>query len=116
MQIILRLLAFDVVIQILSDVGADAGAVDAAVRRHLFGDAGKRFARDFHVGGVNPPAIHRPGDAVGEHRGARGFLPEFRLVQNLTPHALVFPEAIVCFGLVLDLHGQAGKSEIRSFA
>ena len=43
-----------------------------------FGDAGKGLACHGHVRGVNPAAIHRAGDAVGEHRRAGGFLPQFR--------------------------------------
>jgi hypothetical protein len=64
MGIIGRPQALQVRIEVHADARALAGAIDFAIRRDIFGNAGKSPAGNGYVRGVDPAAVHRPRDAV----------------------------------------------------
>ncbi len=67
--------AFDVVIQIGTDVGPHACVSDRIVSGHVLGNAGKRLARNGHVGSINPATMDGARDSISKHRGAGSFFP-----------------------------------------
>lgn len=80
----------------VTDIGGGADVEEVALGGDLGLEGVPTFARVGGEGGVEPAFVDAARESVGEHAGAGGFQPRFRMVHDLVPAAgriLVLPES-----------------------